>query len=525
MKRPILVVFPVLFLIRLAAPSAPLSLEPIPPPQAGGPEPAHLALCGGLLVIIAVVTIVILLRRRQARLRRAPPENSIVRHAPPEGATQARRAEKGRALHAVVFTLNLLSKFVAFIFAMLFVVTALLALLLFNVGWQLFDPSLYKRALVEQHIYEKFPSLVAEQLAFQLAYAEKYAGIDTENMTASPELEACLRGTLGDEAFNAIAGFEREPDDAEIEQMRSCFAQYGEVEGNGGGGPPPGLASLTSADWEAMLSILIPRAWMQAQAESVIDQAFALLDSADPAPPITISLVELREHLAGGAAVEAFLYVVRGRPPCTAEQLAVLASGPLQDLPPCRPPEEMLGAMAQEGAKVLTEAIVKVPDEVDLSRIFLAEGESSERPPSQGSGPLGDNPREVLRQIRWGLKLSPLLPAALLLLVTLFGVRSLRGWQRWWGITFLLVGLAGLGLAVAALPAVDWATATYVVGKLPPSMSPNLTQAGLDLGRYIMRALVTWIRGEAGVITLAGLALLLGLFFVRPKRNRESKVP
>lgn len=239
MKRPIPVVFPVLFLTGFGAPSAPLSLEPTPPPQAGGPEPAHLALCGGLLVIIAVVIIVIFLRRRKEQPRRTQPGGALAELARPQDASEARRAEKGRALHAVVFTLNLLSRFVAFIFAVLFVVSVLLALLLFNVGRQLLDPGLYKRALVEQRIYEKFPSLAAAQLAFQLAYAEKRAGIDTENMTASPELEACLRRALGDEAFNAIAGFERQPDDAEIERMRPCFAQYGEVEGDGGGGRRP----------------------------------------------------------------------------------------------------------------------------------------------------------------------------------------------------------------------------------------------------------------------------------------------
>jgi hypothetical protein len=109
----------------------------------------------------------------------------------------------------------------------------------------------------------------------------------------------------------------------------------------------------------------------------------------------------------------------------------------------------------------------------------------------------------------------------LLLLVTLFGVRSLRGWLRWWGILFLLVGLAGLGLAMAALPAMDWAIATYVVDRLPPAMSSNLAQAGLDLGRYIMRTLVTWVGGEAGVIALAGLVLLL----IRKSGIREFPNP
>ncbi|HBY99014.1 MAG TPA: hypothetical protein DEP84_34545 [Chloroflexi bacterium] len=60
---------------------------------------------------------------------------------------------------------------------------------------------------------------------------------------------------------------------------------------------------------------------------------------------------------------------------------------------------------------------------------------------------------------------------------------------------------------------------------MPPTLSPNLAQAGLNLGRHIVRTLVTRIGVEAGVMALAGVALLLGLFFIGPKRNRKSKVP
>jgi len=437
-----------------------------------------------------------------------------------QDASETPRAKKHRVTRAVVFTLNLLSRLIASIFTILFVVTTLLTLILFNVGRQLFEPGLYKSALVEQHIYQEFPALVARQMAFQLAYAEKYAGISTENMTTSPDLEACLRMSLGDEAFKAIAGFERQPEEAEIEQMRLCFGQYGEMESESGGGAPPGLASLTPADLEAMISMLIPEAWLQAQAESAIDQAFAALDSADPTLPITISLLALREHLAGGAVMEALLYAVRKRPPCTDEQLALLASQPLQDLPMCHPPEDILNKIAQEGAQVVSQAIGQIPDQAALSSIFGGEAEPSEGPPAEGSAPFsGDNPRQSLRRIRWVLILSPLIPALLLLLVTLFGVRSRQGVLRWWGFSFLVAGLAGLGLAVAALPALDWAIATYLIGKLPPTLSPTLAQTGLDVGRYIIRALVTGIRVEAALITLAGVLFLLGLFFVRPKRN------
>lgn len=509
-------------------PSAPHLFGPIPPSQAGGPEPAHLALCGGLLLVLALVTSVVILRRRKERPRRTQSEGAFPGPDQPEGIEEVRPAERGRARNPLAVGLNLLSNFIAFVFAVLFVLTALLALPLFDAGRQLFDPNLYQRALVEENIYEKFPGLVAEQFAFQLAFAEKRAGIDTENMTASPELEACLREALGDAAFDAISGFEREPDDAEIERMRPCFAQYGAAGGEGegeegGGGPPAVFARLTPSDMEGMLSILIPRAWLQAQAESVIEQAFASLKSATPTP-ITISVAELREHLAGGAAVEAFLNVVRGQPPCTEQELAALSQEPLRDLPPCRPPEPMLDALAEEGGQVLTEAILKIPDQVNLSETFRGDGEAAEASPSQGAGPLGDSPLEALRRIRMVMNLSPLLPAALLLLVTLFGVRSVKGLLRWWGLPFLLVGLFAAGVAFAAVPAMDWAIEAFVMARLPPSLSSHLVQVGMGVGRYVVRSLGVWIGAEAGVIGLTGLVMVVASRFVKPRQASRPDI-
>lgn len=56
-------------------------------------------------------------------------------------------------------------KFVAVVCAILFVLAAGLALLLFNAEKRLFDAESYIRALESQDFYERLPALVAETLA------------------------------------------------------------------------------------------------------------------------------------------------------------------------------------------------------------------------------------------------------------------------------------------------------------------------------------------------------------------------
>lgn len=413
-------------------------------------------------------------------------------------------------------TLNFTARLMAVIFAALFVIVTPPVLILSVLGWQLFSPDLYKRALADQSIYERFPALVAEQIAYQV----NLTAPDIENMSDSPQLQACVKRALGEEAYNAVASFQRQPTAAEIELIKPCAEWYGEREQAGEGGPPPALGSLSQADWKALLSILIPTAWLQTQTESAIDQVFASLDSDDPTQPITISLLPLKEHLGEGAAVAAYLRLVRAQPACTDEQLAALADAPPTELPPCRPPEEMLNATIAQNQNMLSEVVAKIPDEADLSQIGKSGNDVGGAPPPGSGGPLGDNPRQTLRRVRMIMRLSPLLPVALLLLMTLSAVRSLKAWLRWWGVPFLIVGLIGVAAVVAArsVPTMNRAFATYVAGKVPPSVSPGLLHMVMDIQRNIFGSLAARLGVDAAVIGASGAAMLAGSVFVSPKQ-------
>jgi hypothetical protein len=378
------------------------------------------------------------------------------------------------------------ARLTAGLLAVLFVAVTVMVLALFNVGLHLFSPGVYQRALAEGQLYTRAPALIAEQLVTQM----NYAGPGTENAEATQD-----------------------------------EAPPGEQDG-----PPPAFQNLTRADWETILSIVLPPDWLQTQTENALNQVFANLDSPDPTATVSLSLVELKARLSSQAGVNAFLQIVRAQPPCTSDGLRQWTAGELTDLPTCRPPDEIIAAATPQIQALVSGAVANLPDEADVTRLFASgdEREPGETRPSDAAEPAQD-PRAALRLIRLGLWLSPLIPIVLLLLIALFGVRSLKGLLRWWGIPLLLAGLSGAVLAGVLLPAMKLGYTTYIAAKVPPYFAAGFVQAGLEVAWYIARVLAGWIGGTAGLIGLMGLGLFVGSFYLKEQgtvgAERVSPLP
>ncbi|MBU4226371.1 MAG: hypothetical protein KKC71_11210, partial [Chloroflexi bacterium] len=102
------------------------------------------------------------------------------------------------------------ARFIAAIFAILFVITAVLALLLFNVERQLFNPNLYKRALTEQQIYKHLPGIIGELLTTSMSYNPCAQNpLVCEDISA--ELRACYTQRLGEERYTALTSGQDQP--------------------------------------------------------------------------------------------------------------------------------------------------------------------------------------------------------------------------------------------------------------------------------------------------------------------------
>lgn len=423
--------------------------------------------------------------------------------------------------------LGCMGSIIAFVLAVVFVIAALLVLLLLNVDHQLLSAGIYKQALAEQKLYERLPALAGEQLGTGIPYnpcaedperqeckLEGDADVRTSPLTplftaASPELQACVKQALGAEVFETLAANRRLPKNAEFLALRPCLRQHRLPEGMrvGPEGAPQYTVMLEQQDWTKILETLLPAAWLQTQTESALDQLFEYLESRRDT--VEISLVELKARLMSDSGRAILFQIVRAQPPCNAAQRALwqqpLSSETLDKLLDCRPPEETLNARAAEIQANAAQVMGGIPDEVDL-----AQGLRGANQPDAQTGEQ-EEPRAALARARFFMRLTPLVPFVLLLLIALFAVRSRADLARWSGIPLIIVGVLGGIIALTIGLGAEWGIRTSLPMERASAygFTTNLVGAGVDLGNSIARIFATWLGLEAAVIALIGVGLVV----------------
>lgn len=429
----------------------------------------------------------------------------------------------GRMLRAV-------AKLIAAVFSLLFIPTTVVVLLLISADLALLNAGTYKRALAEQEIYAQVPALAAEQLgAMESFIADPCA----ENPLlcridgASPELQACLTDALGVEALEAIGSMRRQPTEAELQLAQPCLDRYGGEpeednsesggepgDSSGPGGEPMGfLKNLSPADWERLIGTLLPANELQAMTEQGLDQVIAyLVGDVDSAK---ISVVGLRERLAGQAGRDLVHMLLAAQPTCTAEQKVEVAAAISDDegsLLRCRPQDDQVGPVTAALQGQLQDLVAGMPDEA-----VIIKPRSPSAPTRGEGGPFGNDPLAAIRIFHQGVWFSLLLPFGLLVLVAIFGARSRRSWLRWWGLPLLAAGLVTLVLGIAAVPALGWAWVEHVVPRIPPMFSSSLTDLTHALAVSVVGQWARWVMLLSGVVSLLGLGALVGARRLRAK--------
>ena len=359
-----------------------------------------------------------------------------------------------------------LSRFLAFIFALLFVVVTTLALFAFNADRILFDAGTYKRALIREDFYARLPVLAASQAVTQARYdpcRDNPAGVENPEVCQNPS--------------------------AQPEQ----------------GGPPPFMKNITQPQLEHIIGVLLPPDLLQTMVDSALDQVFAYLNSPDGTLRVNLSLADLKQRIAGNQGVEAVLTLIDSLPPCTAEQRAAGGGEFAGGMPQCRLPDADLEKMKPAIQQQLQQVVKGIPDVVSPGAGVGFSG----APGLAG----GASPREIYRWLRLGLGFSPLGSIVLLGLVTFFGVRSLKGWLRWWGWPFLFVALLVVPVAVLAVPALRWAYVNRAVSQVPPYYSLEFVQAAFNVALEIVRSVLRPVLFQTLLLGGVGLALLVGSRF------------
>lgn len=199
--------------------------------------------------------------------------------------------------------------------AVLFVLTGVLALFLFNVEWKAFSAGTYKQAFKEQGLYEDAPALIAEML------------------TDSAQEEAA--------------------------------------------GEPSFLSILGKDGLESILQSLIPPDQLEALMDSILDSVFAFINGESDS--VTVSLIPIKQNLTSEAGIQAFMQVSSASPDCTPEQMLQFALGSAstgEGLTLCNPPEEAMVLVAPLIASQIQSMMRGIPDELTLP--MAAQGRSRE---------------------------------------------------------------------------------------------------------------------------------------------------
>ncbi|MCK5053154.1 MAG: hypothetical protein KAR65_02685 [Anaerolineales bacterium] len=373
------------------------------------------------------------------------------------------------------------SRFIAGVFAFLFIISASIALLLYNLDANLLKSDTYKRALTEENIYARMPGFIGEQI--------KYA------MTYNPCLES--------------------PDQCEDDSEP----------GNPVAGAPAYFRVLSDDDWEHLIASLLEPEWLQAMVESVLDQVFDNLNSDAPPEPISISLAELKTKFAGQVGYQALFSLLDKQPTCTPEQILQLSEtqlfeGEMDEFVLCNPPENLRDDVDLIMRETIQSAASAIPEEMTFDLPFLDMSGSPD------IDVFGGDPIQSVFAARRLLRFTLLIPIAFLLLATVFAVRSIRDWLLWWGVPLLFTGLIGLVFSILSLPILGWAVSRFIGETAPAGVTPDLFSIGVDLGNAVFRQVTRKIMVQAGVITAIGFGFAISAFFVKPAQKEiGDKLP
>jgi hypothetical protein len=411
---------------------------------------------------------------------------------------------------------NFIIRLLAVLLCLAFLVTIVVVLLLVNAESMLLSPAVYQNALVRERIYERLPSLAAEQIYLSIHRAGEgvtWEGGGNPLQYAGPEAQSCSLDTLGEPAFRDILGGSRAPTQPEIAAMTACG-----VGPSQSGGPPEFFRVLTIDQWGYILRTLLPADWLQGQAESALRQAFKILDTPGAPLSITIDMREFKTRLTGPAGTDALLQVIQALPPCPPDYAPDTAKP--ETMLECRPSDEVMAVIKPQIPPALAEVAKDIPDQLDLLEPVRSAGVLSLE---QYGLPIG--PRQLLQIGRWIVRLSPIVCIVILVLVTLLVVRSWRGFLRWWGLPILAAG-AGVVLTAVAI----WLGLDVLISlgreNLPATVSPGIFDTGAGILVFIAHRYALVTGGEGIVLGFIGLGLVVGSFFIgRGKREATPSAP
>jgi len=201
----------------------------------------------------------------------------------------------------------------------------------------------------------------------------------------------------------------------------------------------------------------------------------------------------LKDSLAGPAGMNSVLTIIQSQPDCTIEQIARIANTFGQEL--CNPPKQILDLIQPVIQIELQSAASAIPDNISI--LNAANNGSVE------SG-LKD-----LRLIRLVMRFSPLIPIALLFVITILAVRTFKGWLAWWGWPLLLTGLIGLPIGLTGAPLLRWVLESWLAKRFTLTLTTEISASLRSVLDAALREILKSVAWESVALFIVGLIMVL----------------
>jgi hypothetical protein len=273
---------------------------------------------------------------------------------------------------------------------------------------------------------------------------------------------------------------------------------------NLGNSAPAFMQRLTADQWKNMVETLLPEQQLRGMTEESINQVLAYLNGETQTP--MISMIPIKQSLAGPAGLDAALTIIHAQPDCTLQQIAaIIASLGQGEL--CNPPKSVLDLFQPFIQSELQAAAGAIPDNV-----LIIPGANS---PSQQAN------LEILQLMRLIIRLSPLIPLVLLLGTTILAVRSFQSWLAWWGWPLMLTGLPGMFIGFGGAPFFRAMAERSLSKNLNSSLPPEIINSIRALVDAALREMLKPAGWESVAIFIVGLLMIVLAAFLASRQRKK----
>jgi len=264
---------------------------------------------------------------------------------------------------------------------------------------------------------------------------------------------------------------------------------------------PVALNGMSREAWEAFFHSLLPPETLKVMGDDVLNSTFAYLNMQTDSAQL--NLAPLKASMASDTGAQAVLAFLSTQPDCTFIQIAQitinLLSGGQIEL--CDPPAELIPVLTPIVQGQLQIAATVIPDQVTII-----------------SAPPQNDPRQRLQTARLFMRISPILPLAFLLGLTILAVRSLKSWLSWWGVSFIMTGSIAFVIGLLGAPILGKIFQRVLVSRMPLYLPALLLGYASDLASAMVQTLLNPVLWQGLALAMIGLVMTVISYFVKKKK-------